>query len=137
MDTVNRNTSTLQSQNETLARLEVGQRNTREISNISNWESDSDGRVTYVSASLCEMIGYSAEQFMHDSWKGFVVDKDRDRVFKSWKDSVQNASHFSETFLFRKFDGSFIRVSAIALHNKDKYGKVLNSIVRLDNAPES
>ena len=117
--------------------LKEGQRNTREILNVANWESDSNGRIIYVSSSLCEIIGCSADDLLDQSWIGLVAAKDRERVYNSWKRSVDTASYFNEDFTFRKTDGMFQSVNATGIHNKTASGEVASSLVRINKVGES
>lgn len=111
--------------------LKTGQRNTREIMDLAIWESDYEGRVNYVSIALCELIGCTQTDALDNSWIGLIDTQDRDRVVKEWTDSVRNASEFNSTYNYRKNDGSYQKVKAVAIHNKDERGKVANTLGRL------
>lgn len=111
--------------------LQVSNRNTWDILDISSWESDSLGRITYVSVAFCELIGALPTEVMGNSWVGRVASWDRDMVVKLWKESVANGSEFTFVHSLRRNDGLYQMVQPIVIHNKDPEGNVLNSLGRL------
>jgi len=111
--------------------LQVSNRNTWDILDIASWESDSEGRITYVSLAFCDLIGASPLEVMGNSWVGRVASWDRDMVVKLWRESVANGSEFTLIHSLRRNDGKYQMVQPIVIHNKDKHGTVLNSLGRL------
>lgn len=119
-----------------LLKLEIGQKASWEILDIPTWESDENGDVIFVSIGLCELLGYTHDDLLGRSWAGLLIDEDRDRIVKKWLDSVATASHFNETYTYKKSDGSLQKVNGIARHNKGRNGKVINSFGRLNRVGE-
>lgn len=114
-----------------ISHLQVSMKNSRDIMEIASWESDENGRVTYVSLALCEMLGAGKESLIDNSWTGLLIPEDRARIYERWIESVETASTFNEHYSFRKPDGFLLKVNGLAIHNKDKNGKVINSLGRL------
>jgi len=111
--------------------LSVGQRNFCDILDIASWESDAEGRVTYASMGLCELMNAHPEEIKGNSWVGLIADFDRDRIVKGWREAVANASDFRMEHSIEIDEGVYQRVKPIVIHNKDKTGRVLNSMGRL------
>ena len=116
--------------------ITVEQRINREIMEVANWESDSEGKVTYVSTALCEIIGCTQIDLLHNSWIGFVSTEDRQRVVREWQESVQNASEYNCIYNFKRTDGTYQKVKAIAIHVKDEEGKVKETLGRITKIEE-
>lgn len=104
------------------------QRLNREVMGEANWESNSEGLVTYVSTALCEIIGCSQVEMLDNSWIGFVDPDDRKRVMEDWQESVKMASEYNTEFNYKRTDGTFQRVRAAAVHLKDEKGHVKETL---------
>lgn len=130
MDKVNLNTERIVKIEGTLDVLIDGQRSTREMLGVMHWESDRNGKVVYVSYSLCELLGCTQEQVLGNSWIGLILQEDRRRVIENWKQSVENASFFKEQFTFKGCDDEKVLVKAMAIHNKDKNQGLISSLVK-------
>jgi PAS domain S-box-containing protein len=107
-----------------LVDLKIGQRNSLDLMDIAYWESDSQGRVTYVSVAMCEILGCTQIDILDSSWMGLIDHQDRERVIKEWADSVKYASEFNCTYNYKRPDGYFQKVQAIAIHHKNEKGVV-------------
>ena len=116
--------------------ITVEQRINREIMEVANWESNSEGQVTYVSTALCEIIGCTQMDLLHNSWIGFVDAADRKRVVTEWRESIENASEYNCIYNFRKTDGMLQKVKAVAIHVKDEKGKVKETLGRITKIGE-
>ncbi len=116
--------------------LKIGQRNFCDIMEIASWESDKKGRFTYVSVSLCELMNAQIRDLLGNSWIGTVAYFDRDKVKKAWHEAVDNASEFTVPFSIELTPGVYLKVIPSVIHNKDKEGKVLNSVGRLQKIGE-
>lgn len=114
-----------------LIELKVRQRNGSEILDVANWESDSDGRVEYVSTALCDLLGRSSSSLMDNKWTAYLHPEDKDRVVKEWNESVKSAGDFNSVYRFIKSDGGIQKVNGKAIHNTDEAGKVMNGLGRL------
>lgn len=117
--------------NEKIDCLIIGQRNTRELADIIYWEGNEKGEVTYVCPELCDYLSCDANQIKKYSWVGLIAEHDRQRIYKSYLQSIETVSFFREEFEFRGCDNkTFIKVSAYTIHNKDADGKLKNSVTR-------
>lgn len=114
-----------------LIELKLRQRNGSEILDVANWESDSEGRVEYVSTALCDLLGRTSSSLMDNRWTAYLHPDDKDRVVKEWHDSVRSAGDFNSVYKFIKSDGTVQNVNGKAIHNTDEHGKVMNSLGRL------
>jgi PAS domain S-box-containing protein len=110
-----------------LVDLKIGQRNTLDLMDIAYWESDNEGRVTYVSVAMCEILGCTQIDILDSSWMGLIDSEDRSRVIHEWSESVKFASEFNCTYNYRRPDGQYQRVQAVAIHHKNNDGKVDNT----------
>ncbi len=111
--------------------LQVNTRNMWDILEIAAWESDENGQITWVSIPFCELVGATPSEMMGNSWVGRIAYWDRDKVVKTWKESISNGFEFNLIHSLRKSDGLYQMVQPIVIHNKDNSGKVLNSLGRL------
>lgn len=116
---------------QTVGTLSAGQRNILDIMEIPSWESDHEGRVTFVNNALCELIGATPADLMGNSWVGRVAYFNRDQVVREWRQSVENASDFNLPHSLKMADGKYQKVQPSVIHNKNEEGKVLNSLGRL------
>lgn len=115
----------------TVGTLSVGQRNILDILDVPSWESDENGRFTFVNTALCELVGATPAELLGLSWTGRVAFYDRDKVVKEWRESVENASDFNVPYHIKRFDHLYQKVQPSVIHNKNADGKVLNSLGRL------
>lgn len=107
-----------------LVDLKIGQRNNLDLMDIAYWESDGEGRVTYVSVAMCEILGCTQIDILDSSWMGSIDLQDRDRVIKEWTESVKYASEFNCTYNYRRPDGFLQKVQSMAIHHKNSQGRV-------------
>lgn len=119
-----------------MARLEAGQVNTWELMDLAVWLSDKDGKVTFVTNSLCEMIGCSVSEMLGNTWKNRIIEEERAEAIAAWKFSVETASEFNRTITYKKSDGMCQTVTAVALHNKDADGNTISSAGRFQKQGE-
>lgn len=120
----------------TVGNLTAGQRNILDIMDVPSWESDENGRFTFVNTALCELVGATPTELLGLSWTGRIAFYDRDKVVKEWKESVENASDFNVPFHVKRFDHLYQKVLPSVIHNKNAAGKVLNSLGRLAKSGE-
>lgn len=120
----------------TIGSLTNGQRNILDIMDIPSWESDEEGKVTFVNTALCDLIGATPQDLLGNSWVGRVAFWDRDKVVKEWRESIENASDFNVPHSLRRNDDQYQKVCPSVIHNKDKEGKVINSLGRLTKVGE-
>lgn len=107
--------------------LKFGQRSTWEMLGLAVWESDAEGKVTFVSPGLCSMVGCNTEDMLGNNWINQIAEESREKVYRNWKFSLENASDFCETYVYIKEDGMLQKIRANIMHNKDNEGKVISS----------
>ncbi len=110
-----------------VTKLRFGQAVTWEALDVAVWKADEKGEWNYVSPALLEMIGAFKEDMMGLAWVNRIVQEDRDRIFRSWKFSLDVGSDFDETYSYKKGDGMYQKVSVVGMHSKDDNGKVVFS----------
>lgn len=112
--------------------LSAGQRNTWEIMDIAIWKSDKDGRTIYVNKPYMELTGCQYHDALGMSWTRCVADFDRQRIRNAWLEAVRDVADFDECYFIELNDGSFQKVNALAIHNREKQdGALRNSTGRL------
>lgn len=115
----------------TLVAMKLRQRNSSEILDVANWESDKDGRVEYVSTALCDLVGRTSASLMDFRWQAYIHPEDRDRITKEWSESIKSGGEFNSFYRYIKADGAVQKVRGKAIHNTDENGNVMNSLGRL------
>ena len=71
------------------------------------WICDSEGRNTYVSDSLLNLVGYTQEQFSNFGWHGVVHPDEADAAVAAWKECVRTGGQWEWEFKFRGVDGQW------------------------------
>lgn len=108
----------------------------KEIMDVANWESDQDGRIKYVSITLCEIIGCSQSELLDKSWIGFIDKEDRERVIYEWEQAIENASEYNIEYNIIRSDGLKQKIKAVAVHIKDEEGNVIKTLGRITKIGE-
>jgi PAS domain-containing protein len=116
---------------ENIQDLKDGQRGAMDILGAATWESDGNGRVTFVSGAMCVMLGCAQSDIMDFSWRSRLIHADRERICNAWDNSVKHAGDFDEICTFRKSNGKLVRVRMEAVHIKGPGGVLKSSIVRI------
>ena len=88
------------------------------LQGIAFWVSNEKGECEYVSTNLCKLLGRNESELLGNAWLAWVVQEDKERIFESWKFSVENKSAFDEYYTFRKSDGKKQKVWGLAFHKK-------------------
>lgn len=102
--------------------LEQAQRNRLNAQGLAFWESDSEGKAVYVSPALQVMIGQPEQKIRDYGWATILVEKDRDRIYKAWKFSIETLTVFDEIYSFNMASGDTVTVHGMAFHSKDENG---------------
>ena len=71
------------------------------------WICDAEGRNTYVSDSLLNLVGYTQEQFADDGWRGVVHPEEADAAVAAWRECVRTGGQWEREFQFRGVDGAW------------------------------
>jgi len=84
------------------------------------WQTDRDGRCTYVSETLSAFVGRSAQQQLGDDWLTAVHSDDRERVLGQLHERMRAGNSFLIAFRLRRADGTWeIVKSAGVPHLRD------------------
>lgn len=111
--------------------IESNRRADMNLQGVAFWESDSNGMVTYVSPSLCKLVGRSEQEIMGANWISCIEEQDKERVFKAWKFSVETRTPFDEYYRYHLEDSGNIYVWGLAFH-KIVNGELVGSHGKLE-----
>ena len=88
------------------------------------WICDAEGRNTYVSDSLLNLVGYTQEQFSNFGWHGVVHPDDADAAVAAWKECVKTGGTWEREFLFRGVDGRWHCILGRGSQVRDEEGNL-------------
>jgi len=111
--------------------LEDSQRNRLNAQGLAFWESDKEGKAVYVSPALQVMLGQPEQKIRDYGWAALMVEKDKDRIYKSWKFSIETLTVFDEIYTFNMAGGGTVKVHGMAFHSKDENGNYAGSFGQL------
>ncbi len=97
-----------------------------EFQNIGIFETDKDGKYTWVSDKWLEITNQSWLDASNNGWVAQVSSEDRDKVWHEWENAVRQARQFSMKFKMHKKTDGIKNVSSFAIPVKDKDGKVIS-----------
>ncbi len=114
-----------------MRKLEDSARNRLNAQEVAFWESDSQGNATYISPALQIMIGQPEQKIEGSGWISLIVERDRERVKKAWKFSIETLTVFDEIYSFNSAGGYEVKVHSMAYHGKDENGNYDGSFGQL------
>lgn len=117
--------------NAKMRKLDDNARNRLNAQEVAFWESDNQGNATYVSPALQVMIGQPAQKIEGSGWVSLVVERDRERIKKAWKFSIETLTVFDEIYSFNSSGGYEVKVHSMAYHSKDDNGDYESSFGQL------
>ena len=100
------------------------------------WTCGSDGYCEYLSRQWLDYTGVPAIAQIGFGWQQQVHPADRDRVLKSWAETVANAAEFRCEFRLRRHDGTYrwFDTRAVAIHSsKGDIAKWIGSNTDIDD----
>ena len=76
------------------------------------WTSDREGRTTYISPKAESVLGYTKDEFCHETQlrMGCIHPADLDRVHLAYQSLFERQTNFDEEYRFRRKDGTWIWV---------------------------
>lgn len=77
------------------------------------WESDPEGRCTYVNRTYQRITGYGFESLEGFGWVNIILDKDRDRVLQEWESALKQQREFYSEFRIETPDGKVTPVISV------------------------
>lgn len=78
------------------------------------FETDSNGRYTYVSKKYCELTGRTHYECLTNGWHLTLLESERDSVISAWLDAVDAGRIFEFEFKIKQKFGKVIKVSCTA-----------------------
>lgn len=79
---------------------------------IIAWESDVNGKTTWVSNSMCRLLGRQSEELLGMNWRSIIWEDDREHVLEAWDDATSRKISFYLTYSWRHKNGTKIPVLA-------------------------
>jgi PAS domain S-box-containing protein len=92
---------------------------------VGVFETDAEGRCTYVNQRWQELSGIGFADAMGDGWARTVHPEDLARCLDDWANSLRNEQEFVSRWRFRRPDGSIRWVEGRARANRDEYGTIV------------
>lgn len=77
-------------------------------------ETDEYGNITWANATYLELVNRDLRDVLGNGWVNSICSKDRDRVYKSWRDAFDQKRAFEEKFCLETLGGESIKVHAFA-----------------------
>lgn len=84
------------------------------------WESDRNGKCTFASQALADLLGMSPDDALGDGWITNLKPDEREFVTHAWQAAVQEKRRFTANYTFLHEDGTEVRVQGQSfpiLHN--------------------
>ncbi len=100
---------------------------------VGIFQSDCEGRCTYVNARWTDMTGIDAKQAAKTGWLDALHPDDVSQMTATWRGATVAGREWNADMRFRRPDGSVIRVSCSAAPVRDEAGAVRGYIGTLTN----
>jgi PAS domain S-box-containing protein len=89
------------------------------------WICDPDGRNTYTSQSLLDLLGITQEQCSEFGWGDSLHPDDSERTIAAWKECVRTEGHWDIEHRYRGTDGEYHPILARGVPVRDESGKII------------
>ncbi len=89
------------------------------------WICDPDGRNTYASQSLLDLLGITQEQCSEFGWGDALHPDDAERTIAAWKECVRTEGVWSIEHRYRGVDGKYHPILARGVPVRDDDGKII------------
>jgi PAS domain S-box-containing protein len=99
-----------------------------EISPAGVYQTDRDGRTTYVNASWCRLSGLSPTASLGEGWLTSVHPDDYARVIQDWREALEHGFVSRSEYRFLHTDGTVIWVLGQATPERDRNGMIVGYI---------
>ncbi|MFA7326802.1 MAG: PAS domain-containing protein [Candidatus Kapaibacterium sp.] len=95
-----------------------------ELSPIGLFLTDTKGKCQFVNQRYSEIAGFSYDECMGDGWKNSIYEEDRERIFKTWYESVEKNDDFymNEYRVYK--DGEFKNIAVKSKPIKDENNEI-------------
>lgn len=119
-----------------LAASETRFRALSESAPVGIFESNIEGRCTYINAALSEIVGRPPEDALRFGWAKILHPEDREPVRLGWRRAALTGHRWRGEVRLVKPDGSVRWVHAMAAPNKDAHGRVIGFVGTIDDITE-
>lgn len=103
-------------------------------SNEIIFESDENGKCTWVNDKYCNLFEYDVDYFMGNGWKNIIYNDDLDRIEKNWERCVKDARDSSDIYRVVNKKGEIFKIHATV--KKTAPGGFIGSIKVLEKISE-
>ena len=111
--------------------LQLSEQRYQRLTNISPvgiFNTDVEGKTTYVNPRWCEISGLSFEDALDYGWLNAVHPEDREKLIDSWEKSVKSLSDSIIDYRFLRNDGSIAWVMGKAVPETNLSGEIIGYI---------
>ena len=91
---------------------------------VGIFQTDPDGRCTYINEHWVAVTGYAQDVALGDGWVHAVHPDDRERLVSEWRNTTAKKTSFNSEFRFRTSEGREVWVLASAIPLNDAGGAV-------------
>ncbi len=103
---------------------------------VGIFETDVDGRCTYVNGRWCEVTGLDADSAAGTGWTATMHPEDRPRVFALWGAAVARGGEFTADYRFRHPSGEVRWVRGRAAVVRDARGEIGGYVGTIDDVTD-
>jgi PAS domain S-box-containing protein len=89
------------------------------------WITDGQGKGTYASQSLLDLLGVTLEQFAELGWAGILHPDDAARVGPAWQEFIGTSGNWDAEFRIRGKDGQYHPVWGRGVPVRDDTGQII------------
>ncbi|HEX9007545.1 MAG TPA: PAS domain S-box protein [Bacteroidota bacterium] len=89
------------------------------------WICDPEGRNTYTSQSLLDLVGMTQEECSAFGWGNFLHPDDAAGTIAAWQECVRNGTHWEREHRFKGKDGRYHHILARGIPIRDDLGNIL------------
>ena len=107
-----------------------------EISPVGIFRAEASGKIVYLNARCCEIIGLPLESAKGHGWTSSVHPEDRKSVLKEWKQSVAANRSFVSEHRFQHADGRLVWGQVQSQPESDSTGEIVGHVGVLVNITE-
>lgn len=107
-----------------------------ENSPVGIFQTDQDGKCTYVNRRWCEMTGLTDDEARGDGWTTAIHDADRKLIISSWKDTVAISGEFVKDLRLVDKNGKTRWVTSRAIQITSEHGQLTGFIGTLHDITE-
>jgi len=89
------------------------------------WSGPADGTLDYCNEGWRSYMGLGIEELQGDGWQSMLHPDDRDRVLRTWRDSVANGTPYEQEERHRGADGRYRWFLSRGVPLRDHEGRIL------------